>query len=328
MQSIGLGFALLSGFFDAGFRTVIKVTNIHRFILAAGGHIFALPIYVVLIAIVGIPEIRPLFWWGVAVHIPFYVMINILIIEAHRDSSPMIVTMPYLALTPVFQLFLAPIQYLITETGWPTIFGFIGVVIVVLGVYFLNTRDKELTFGRPMSFLDPFKRIKAERAPRLMFFVAVLAGCAGIPEYIAIANTQSLNPLGRASFYLLIDHGITGVIFIGLAFLYTWLDRIKKSDLKIDKRQWGILLLFSLLSAATALGTALSYQWLPEVAYIFAAKRSGAIFFGVGIGLVLALLKCFGGKHKGELQHLKWRISGMAVIIAGMLLILLLGRSA
>lgn len=312
MQTFAWALPLVSGFMDAVFRGIIKVTDVHRFTLAAGGHLFALPIYAVWLLAEGMPPVHPTFWLWVSAHVPLYALITVLIVEAHR-SSEMILTLPYLSLTPAYQLLISPIPASITGRGWPTVWGVLGVLVLVGGIYLLNTRDDQV------GFLEPFKRIRFERGSRLMFYAGAIAGVSGVLDYLAITSANV--PL-----YLLADHGIVGLVLAGLALYYVRRGWALAKEMS-PAGAWKALAAFGGVTAAVGIPHAMAFRWIPEVAYVFAAKRAGTILFGVGIGLALATLKRFGGKYAGEREHLKWRIPGVLLVVAGMVLIILWGRS-
>ncbi len=298
---------LLSGLADAFSRGVIKLTSVHKFILVAAGYLFAMPFYLVWLAIEGVPEVRPAFWWVIAGHVPLLALAQVLTVEAHR-SSPLILTAPYLSLTQAYLLVTAPIM----GGGWPTIWGALGVLVITFGIYALNTKDNQV------GFLAPFKQLGAERGSRLMFMVGAIFAITANFDYLGFENAS-------APFYLLVDHGLASVVCVSLALGYLAHGRATWKELN-PTGSWRPLMVYGGTIAISVIPHMLAFIWIPVVPYVIAGKRAGTILFTVGIGLAIAVMARFGSRYASEREDLKWRILGVLLMVVGMLMIIFWGK--
>lgn len=312
--------AIVSGAADAAQRVTIKLTKIHNFALLAFGYLFALPIYAFLLLFVtGMPRVQPLFWWAVGRHLALFIPASILQVEAHRRSS-FILTASYLSLTPVFLLVTSPWM----GTGRATGLGALGVLLVVVGVYFLNTTEALLAVKRPADLLAPFRALARERGSQFMIVVSLLFAFTANLDFIAIANAN-------IPFYLLVDHGAVSVAAGTLALIYVALGR-KSVDPVTGKAQtfspagsWRALMAWGPFAAIATIPHYLAWLWVPNVPYTITGKRMGTILFTVASGFVLAAMTRFAGRHEAERAHWRWRISGVALMVVGMMVIILWG---
>lgn len=301
---------ILSGFLDATSRGVIKLTKVPEYPLLAAGFIFGLPFWGVWVLKTGIPDVQPLFWLAVSLHVPLMVVAFVLTVRAHR-ASPLILTAPYLALTPAFLLITSPLM----GGGVPTIQGIIGVLVIALGVYVLNIKEGD---GR---LIDPFLQLKNERGSRLMLAVAVLFAITANLDLVGLQNAN-------IPFYLLVDNTLIALAYLFLMFFTKALngnsiERDKKPFSKQDVIALGLfggMFSFSLLFAFLAL------SFVPMVPYVISGKRVGVIFFSVLLGLLISKTRMFGNRSD-EGRHLRYRVPGAIVMALGMMLIILWGQS-
>lgn len=314
MQPLAYLLPVFSGMMDAAARGAIKLTRAHRLTLIAGGFFAAVPFYAVWLVFQGVPRIGPGFWPAIIFHLPLFLLANVLIVEAHR-SGPLIETVPYTALVPALQLVVTPAAAalgIIKSTETPTWWGFLGVLIIASGVYLLNAREGQL------GLLDPFRALLKKRGARLMFAVSVIFSMTSVADYVAFKNANE-------SFYLLVDHGLTGVATVILAAVYWDFGRVSWKELSPRGSVRGIAL-YGVLVASAVIPHMLAFRWITVVPYVIAGKRAGAILFAVVLGLVLAARAKTKGQFAEEAQHLKFRIPGVLVIVTGMLIIILWGK--
>lgn len=294
----------LSGMFDALTRGVIKQTTVHRFILMGFGFIFALPFYGVWLWLEGVPHVSSGFWLVVAIHVPLMIVNLVLQVEAHR-SSPLILTAPYLALTPVFILLVKPIFGEEDITAW----GIIGVVMVTFGLYLLNTVSGK------QGLLEPWRNIMRVRGSRLMLVSAFLLSFTANLDLMAFEKSSG-------AYYVLIDHALIGCISLGLAVFYFLTGRATLGDLK-PTGSWKALMLMGALLAGSVIPHILAFRWNQVVAYVVSGKRTGMIIASVGLGIVIGLVT---GK-KEETDHLRWRLPGVLLMVIGMIIIICFGSA-
>src|SRR3989344_5424398 len=286
---------IVSGLADGLYRGAIKISQVHRFLLLAGSYLFALPFYLPLLVAEGVPVIKPAFWLVLAAHVPLLLIAQILTVEAHR-ISPLALTAPYLSLTTVWLLVTSPLM----RSGTPSFLGGGGVIAVTLGLYFLNIREGQ------QSLLDPFRQLRRERGSVLMLIVSLIFAITANLDYLAFKNAN-------ASFYLVVDHGIVGVICGLLALGYWSFGRIAEKELK--PYRWWSLPLCGFVIAASVVPHMLAFWWIPFVPYVIAGKRAGVVFFSVAIGIAISLMPRFGGRYVEERANLNWRLPGVALII-------------
>ncbi|GEM_PF-1921475 len=320
MQWLAWLLPLSSGACDAASRYVIKTTKVHKFTLISAGFFFALPVYAIWLLLVGIPVIQKEFWVAVGCHVPLLAWANILTVEAHR-KSPLILTMPYLSFTPAFLLGTAPLMnWLMASVGLsgarlenPTIYGAVGVLVLTMGLYVLNTQSSHI------GFLAPFRAFFKEEGSRKMLLVSFIFAFAANFDYIALKGAN-------APTYLLIDHGSVAVIVALLAVWYRKMNKTNGESIS-PVGNFRALGLYGLVIACSIVFHMSAFAWIPTVSYVIASKRVGAILFTVGMGLILG----FFMKHKDFLKEgedLKYRIPGTLIMIVGMLVIIFWGKTA
>lgn len=169
--------------------------------------------------------------------------------------SPLSLTFPFLAFTPVFLIFTS--YFLLGEL--PGLYGIAGIVLVTCGAYVLNLdRIKE------GGILAPFMAIKDEKGSVLMLIVSVLWSFAASLDKVALLASSPF-------FYILAFH--MGFFLLYLPFLV----RVNPVFLKEVKDHFPMLCILGVFEGLlvvfqmTALKVAL-------VSYVIAIKRSGMIF--------------------------------------------------
>jgi len=298
---------LLSGIADASARGVIKLTKVHRLTLIAAGYLFALPFYSVWLFLEGVPQIYPVFWLVIGFHVPLLLWANILTVEAHR-SSPLILTAPYLSLTPAFLLVTAPLM----GGGNPTWLGGAGVLIITIGLYILNSQNG---YG---GWFEPFKNLARERGSRLMLVVALIYAFTANLDLIALRASNE-------AFYLLVDHGFVGAFSLILLLIYLWLGRASKKETS-PRGSWKALMLYGIAGATASIPQMLALRWIPVVPYVIVSKRAGTILFSVLLGFIFAfILK--RPDFQSEKEDLWHRVFGVSLMIIGMVVIILYGKA-
>jgi hypothetical protein len=215
--------------------------------------------------------------------------------------------MPYTALTPAFLLITAPLM----GGGTPTLLGALGVLTIAVGLYVLNTSPAHV------GFLDPFRAFSKERGSRLMFLSALTSAFAANLDLIALQNAN-------APFYLAIDSAGTALAMTVMVMVYAMTGRGER-NLLTPKYHWRALAGYGAMSAATGFFHLVALIVIPYVPYVIAGKRTGAIFFTVGLGFVMAYVV----KHRDferERENVRFRLQGTFAIIVGMLMVILWGR--
>jgi drug/metabolite transporter (DMT)-like permease len=230
------------------------------------------------------------FWWWVGSALPLEVLAMVMYVIAIRDS-PLALTLPYLAFTPVFT----------SLVGWLLLNeqisaqGLLGVLLVTLGAYALNLEHARL--AQPRSWLLPFLAIYRERGSRLMLGVALLYSITSVQGKGAM---QYMAGMQFGAFYFLLLGAFTLAVFAV---------REPRAVRVLLRPSWGAIMVGALM----ALMVVTHFLALEKVqtAYMIAVKRT-SILFAILFGAML-----FGDRRL--LQHL----AAGAVMVAGVALIAL-----
>jgi len=228
------------------------------------------------------------FWVRVAVLMPLEILAMWLYMQAIRES-PLSLTLPYLAFTPVFNVLTG---YLLLGEQ-VSLTGFAGIVLVVCGAWLLNL--KAARNGSGWSLLAPFRAIARERGSRLMLFTSVIYS---ITSVLGKAAMQYVTPDFFGPFYFVALGGVTALVF-GTRTLGSWraLGRHPLAHLAI-----GACMAIMVVTHFHAIGHI-------EVAYMIAVKRT-SLLFGILYGAWLF--------HE---RGLTTNLTAGALMIAGVFLI-------
>lgn len=208
---------------------------------------------------------EPAFWLWMGAALPLEVLAEVLYVLAIRDS-PLALTLPYLAFTPVLTALTGYI--LLGETV--TIPGLVGIGLVTLGAYVLNLEHARL--ARPQTWVAPLAAIVRNRGSRYMLGVAVIYGITSVLGKGALQHMPSAS-FGALYFALV---GTATLIVFALwqpASLKT-LVRPRPAHLVVAGLM-GVMILTHFMALA-----------LTETAYMIAVKRL-SILFGIILGALL-----------------------------------------
>jgi drug/metabolite transporter (DMT)-like permease len=219
------------------------------------------------------PELPLPFWYWVAALLPFEILAMWLYMQAIRQS-PLSLTLPYLAFTPVFNTLTA---YLILgETV--TLQGFSGIALVVCGAWLLNLDSARN--GRGLSLFAPFRAILREPGSRMMLMVALLYSLTSV---LGKGVLQYVSPGFFGPFYFVLLGLVTTLLF-GLR---------NHHPLKVlTRRSWahlgvGVFMAVMVVTHFYAIAHV-------EVAYMIAVKRTSLLFgmlYGAWLFAETGLLK-------------------------------------
>ncbi len=205
--------------------------------------------------------------------------------------SPLSLTIPYLSFTPVFSAFTG----LIFLSEMPDTWGWVGIVVVTVGAFFLNPGNPE------EGILAPLRAVKSELGSLYMVGVAMLWSLSPVIDKLA---TNASNPVWH-----------TGMIALGMSgSIVTYriaTDEPGESVFGEFADQWKLFALCAVLNLGAMILQLAAYTYI-EVAYVETVKRA----IGV-IGAMLAGYFLFGERDIAR------RVAGGIVMIAGVALILL-----
>jgi drug/metabolite transporter (DMT)-like permease len=259
----------------------------NEYLIAWSWSLFALPILLPVVLLQGPPPIGKPFWVAL-----FFATITVtssfsLYMKAIK-SSDLSLTIPMIASTPVFMLVTSPI--IVGEFPPPQ--GVVGVLLIAVGSYVLNIRE------RKKGWLAPYKALLNEKGPRIMLLVAFIWSIGGNLDKIGITNSSPF-------FWIFSLHLCASVATLPLVL---WKTRHLPSSLLRNLRYLAPIGLFSAISGITQM-TAVA---MTLVAYVISVKRF-SIIMSVLLGSLLF--------HEKGLRE---RLTGVVIMIAGVLFITLL----
>ncbi|MBN1881457.1 MAG: EamA family transporter [Deltaproteobacteria bacterium] len=284
-----LPITLLSAVSFAAMDTVCKGIS-HRtgVMLLTGARIWGtLPFLVLLIPFVEIPSLSWEFVTIVAVLIPLDVFALVLYIWAIR-SSPLSATLPFLALTPLFNILTGFI--LLGETV--SLVGVLGIVLVTGGAYAINLH----TIGKGL--FEPIRSIGRERGSVIMIFLAALFSVTSVLAKKGILLSSPL--FFTVTYFMILSLALIPVVLVMGPGARETGRRI------INDWKWLSLIgLFALISYIAHFIAVIQV----EVAYMIAVKRTMPLF-----GIVF-------GKIFFDEPYFRQRMAAGALMVAGVLVI-------
>lgn len=279
-------YALITAFSIATADAISKkaLVRSNEYVIAWVRQGYSLPFLVVVFFFIDIPPLDNTFWLTLLIVIPLDVTAIILYIKAIH-LSPLSLTIPFIALSPVFVIITA----FVILGELPDISGLIGILLIVTGAYLLNVRATR--YG----ILGPIMAIRREKGSVLMIIVAIIFSFTSTLGKVAVMHSS---PLFFGAFYPFI-----------LTFIFTVIAGFKRQLSGIISRPLiflgiGFCMAMMMLSHYLAIS-------LTDVAYMISVKRC-SLLFSVIYGWVL-----FREISISE------RLIGSALMIAGVVAITL-----
>lgn len=279
-------------FLTAIFRSLTDVAgkfglkNMDEYVVAWALNFFALPILLPLLFFIEIPEITSGFWLAIFVSGTLNIATAILYLKAIKIADLSLVT-PLSTFTPLFLLITSPI--IIGE--FPSIFGLIGIFLIVFGSYILNINK------RKDGFLAPFKALFSNKGAQIMLLVAFIWSITSNFDKIGLQHSSPV--FYGIAVNIFITIGITPFVFIKSRKNLNQIPKNLKSLIPVGIFH-GFMMLFHMIAISMTL-----------VAYLISIKRTSAVI-SVLFGVIIF-------KEKG----LKERILGAIIMIIGVLCITL-----
>lgn len=258
------------------------------FEMAGFQFLYSLPPLGLVLAAIPVPPIGPDFGWTFLVSFPLNGVAFLLYMRAIR-ISPLSLTVPYLAFTPVFMILTG--YLFLGEVPGPA--GAAGIAVICAGGYTLNVDP------RRFRLLEPIRAVFRESGSWTMLLVAFIYSFASVIGKRAILASSPL--FFSLSFFVAFNGGML------LLLLVT--KRVRFQTLAAQPVRGGVAGLLFFLHAVFH-GWAIS---LTQAAYMIAVKRL-SIVFSVGYG-----------KFVFREQNLAFRFSGALLMVAGTVLIALQG---
>ena len=212
---------------------------------------YALPFIALAFFFIPIPHLDKTFWLSVLVLLPLEIAALILYVKAIK-LSPLSLTIPYMALSPVFIIIIA--FSLLGEL--PDKSGFAGIFLITVGAYLLNAKASSL------GLLGPIKAIAKEKGSVLMIIVAVIYSITATIGKIAV---QHSSPIFFGFFYPML-----------LTIVLSMVVGIKGTLYQVASRPI-VFLFIGIFTAIMILSHFLAIS-MADVAYVISVKRTSLVF--------------------------------------------------
>lgn len=176
-------FGILSAFFEA-LKDVFGKQNLQKsdeYVVAWSLSFFSVIFLIPWVFYTGIPALNSQFWLALLIGGSINAVTALLYIKAIKVSD-LSLTLPLLALTPLFMLVTSPLMV----GEYPNFFDYIGILLIVAGSYLLNIKEKS------KGYLAPFKALLDEPGPKLMLIVAFLWSIASNCDKIGVTNSYPI----------------------------------------------------------------------------------------------------------------------------------------
>lgn len=281
-------YALLTAFLLATSDALTKrvLASRDEYFVAWARLVFALPVFLICLLIVDIPHLNKNFWIATLCALPLEIITIILYTKALK-ISPISLTMPFLALTP---LFLILTSYLIVGEK-VSLTGSIGILLIAAGSYTLNINKAK------DSLIAPVKAVFKEKGSVMMIIVAFIFSLTSSLGKMAIENSS---PVFFGSFYFLL-----------ITFLFTPIAMAKnKNKIAITKKDIIPLIPIGIIYSLMIICNMYAMS-LTKVAYMISVKRT-SLLFSIFYGFLLF-----------KEEKIRERALGGIIMFAGFVLIVL-----
>ncbi len=251
--------------------------------------LYSLPLTLISLLFVSVPTLDRIFYITFLISLPFNAVPFFMYIKAIK-ISPLSLTVPYLAFTPVFMI----------GTGFlmlnevPDIWGIAGISAVCIGSYVLNIDPKN------RSFSDPLRAVFKETGSWMMLIVSFIFSISAVLGKIAILHSSVM--FFQMSFFAVLN---LLIIILFLLFGKIRLTTFAKQPLK--GLVAGVLLYCHIFFHGYAIS-------MTKAAYMMSVKRL-SIVFGV----------IFGGLVFHE-ENFLMRFLGAMLMFSGAVVILLMAK--
>ena len=250
--------------------------------------LYSLPYFLIGMYLSPRPSLDAIYWWCLVISLPLNAVSFLLYMQAIR-ISPLSLTVPYLAFTPVFMIITGAM--ILGEI--PNRFGILGILVTCIGGYVLN-----IDMGR-FNYRDPFIAIIKEKGSWLMLIVAFIFSFAAVVGKKGILHSSPL--------YFTISFFVAFNIIVIICLIAVGKINLKTYTVHPGK---GLVAGTLLFLHAISHGFAIS---LTKAAYMISIKRL-SILFGVIFGAVIF-----------KERNIRVRLAGATLMLSGAALIILRG---
>jgi uncharacterized membrane protein len=280
--------SLASAFFLATSDALAKkaVQDESEYLVAWFRLLFTLPILAIILLFIPWPELDRDFYMAFIIALPVELITIILYVKALK-LSPLSLTVPFLALTPVFLVTVS--YFLLGEEVSPA--GAAGILLIAAGGYILNID----TVRRGL--FEPVRSIIRDRGALLMIAVALLYSITSSLGKMAITHSSPL-------FF-----GASYFIALSIAFLPIALLKGRGSLAGFIKTGKYKRLLYPGVFYALMIITHMQAMKLTKVAYMISVKRTSL------------LISVIYGYFLFQEENIRGRFFGALLMFAGFVLV-------
>lgn len=280
--------SLTSAFFLATSDALAKkaVVDQNEYLVAWFRLLFTLPILILMLLLVPWPKLDYVFYQAFFIALPIELITVILYIKALK-LSPLSLSMPFLALTPVF---LIAVSFIVLGEK-VSFMGGSGIFLIAAGSYLLNIH------GLKRGLFEPFRAIWKERGSLFMICVALLYSITSSLGKMAIEHSSPL--FFAASYFIALNIAFVPIaLFRGRGDLKTFMQKKRYRNLFAP----GICYAFMVI-------THMSAMQLTKVAYMVSIKRTS---------LLMAVLY---GYFMLREENIRSRLLGAVLMFVGFVLV-------
>ena len=284
-------FAFLTALFVAVHDTWVKkwfshLTAYEMFVFPL---FYSLPLIAISLFFISVPPLDRVFYITFLISLPLTAVAFFMYIKAIK-ISPLSLTVPYLAFTPVFMI----------GTGFlmlnemPDIWGIAGISAVCIGSYVLNIDPQS------RSFIDPLRAVFRETGSWMMLIVSFIFSISAVLGKLAILHSSVL--FFQMSFFAVLN------LLIIIIFLVIRKIRLKTFvEQPVKGMVAGVLLYCHILFHGYGIS-------MTKAAYMMSVKRLSIVFGVISGGLVF---------HE---ENFLMRFLGAMLMFSGAVVILLMAK--
>jgi len=282
-----LPLSLLSAFAQATADAFTKraLAGSDVFMVAWLRNLSAVPFLAVVLLLIPVPKLDTTFYWAVGLALPLEIIATLLYTKA-IEVSPLSLTMPFLALTPLYLL----VTSFVMLGEVPSLNGGAGVCLLCVGGYLLNAHT--LKEG---GIFAPFVAIYKEKGSMMMMAVAAIYAVTSDLGKLAIMHSS---PLFFGASYVAVFTLVFTPVALGFA----------KKPLTLPKGRFRLYILIGGSLALLTVTQTLALS-MAQVSYMIAVKRT-SLLFSIGYGWLMF-----------KESRISERFIGGAVMLAGLVLI-------
>lgn len=249
------------------FRGILEkliIGRINNYILGFAVRVFALPFFFIPFfffpeKIIPLQNLTPEFWFAVAFICFICTPLETIFYYKALDEEEVSFVLPLLSLAPVVTLLFSAVFL----QEFPTMYGAIGVLLIILGIYTLKIRHAK------EGLLQPFYHIKNSKGAQMMTIVFISLGLGSVIDKVGVSNSN-------AYFFSLINYTAVSTMLFLIALLKA---RKHFKELLIYWKQF--LILGSVIAGYTLLYTLALEESFASYAI---AIRNASIIFTIILG--------------------------------------------